>query len=111
LPTLKKTSRVIATGSTAATATGTATATGSADCNCNLGFYEETLIFQTSNFEILDPGDRCAELRRVCWCSQNFENPTFTPSNLICGFLDWCFWFSGTSGTLVLPVLWFSGTL
>jgi hypothetical protein len=43
----------------------------------------------------------CAELRRVSWCSQIFKNPTFTPSNLICGFLDWCFWFSGTSGTLV----------
>jgi hypothetical protein len=24
--------------------------------NCNLGFYEETLIFQTSNFEILIQG-------------------------------------------------------
>jgi hypothetical protein len=41
---------VIATGSTAATATGTATATAT------LGFYEETLIFQTSNFEILIQG-------------------------------------------------------
>jgi hypothetical protein len=47
---------VIATGSTAATATGTATATGSETANCNLGFYEETLIFQTSNFEILIQG-------------------------------------------------------
>jgi hypothetical protein len=57
LPTLEKISRVIATGSTAATATGTATATGSeSNCNCNLGFYEETLIFQTSNFEILIQG-------------------------------------------------------
>jgi hypothetical protein len=55
LPTLEKTSRVIATGSMAATATGTATATGS-ETDCNLGFYEETLIFQTSNFEILIQG-------------------------------------------------------
>jgi hypothetical protein len=44
-----KTSRVTATGSTDATAIGTATATA----DCNLGFYEETLIFQTLNFEIL----------------------------------------------------------
>jgi hypothetical protein len=39
---------VIATGSTAATAT----ATGSETATATLGFYEETLIFQTSNFEI-----------------------------------------------------------
>jgi hypothetical protein len=45
---------VTATGSTTATATGTATAT--AESNCNLGFYEETLIFQTSNFEVLIQG-------------------------------------------------------
>jgi hypothetical protein len=44
---------VIAAGSTAATATGTATATATL---CNLGFYEETLIFQISNFEILIQG-------------------------------------------------------
>jgi hypothetical protein len=55
---LRKTSRVIATGSTAATATGTATATGSetATATATLGFYEETLIFQTSNFENLIQG-------------------------------------------------------
>jgi hypothetical protein len=47
---------VIATGSTAATATGTATATADCNCNCNLGFYEKTLIFQTSNFENLIQG-------------------------------------------------------
>jgi hypothetical protein len=49
---------VIATGSTAAnaTATGTATATGSETATATLGFYEETLIFQTSNFEILIQG-------------------------------------------------------
>jgi hypothetical protein len=50
---------VIAAGSTAtgATATGTATATGSETATAtNLGFYEETLIFQTSNFEILIQG-------------------------------------------------------
>jgi hypothetical protein len=45
---------VTATGSTAATATTTgyeiATATAT------LGFYEKTLIFQTSNFEILIQG-------------------------------------------------------
>jgi hypothetical protein len=41
---------VIATGSTAATATG------NCNCNCNLGFYEKTLIFQTSNFENLIQG-------------------------------------------------------
>jgi hypothetical protein len=56
LPTLEKISRVIATGSTAATATGTATATGSETATATLGFYEETLIFQTSNFEILIQG-------------------------------------------------------
>ena len=63
-----------------------------------------------SNFKFWnsDPKNRCVELRRVCWCTQNFENPTFTPSNLIYGFLDWCFWFSGTS---VLLVLWFSSFL
>jgi hypothetical protein len=53
---------VIATGSTAATATGTATATATgtatatATATATLGFYEETLIFQTSNFEILIQG-------------------------------------------------------
>ena len=26
------------------------------NCNCNLEFYDETLIFQTSNFEILIQG-------------------------------------------------------
>jgi hypothetical protein len=52
LPTLEITSRVIATGSTAATATGSETATATA----TLGFYEETLIFQILNFEILIQG-------------------------------------------------------
>jgi hypothetical protein len=49
---------VIATGCTDATATGGATATGSetATATATLGFYEETLIFQTSNFEILIQG-------------------------------------------------------
>jgi hypothetical protein len=51
-----KTSRVIETGSTAAIATGTATATSSETATCNLGFYEKTLIFQTSNFENLIQG-------------------------------------------------------
>jgi hypothetical protein len=46
---------VIATGSTAATATGTATATV-LRLQLNLGFYEKTLIFQTSNFENLIQG-------------------------------------------------------
>jgi hypothetical protein len=50
---LLKTSRVFATGTTAATATDTATGS---ETDCNLGFYEETLIFQTSNFEILIQG-------------------------------------------------------
>jgi hypothetical protein len=43
---------VTATGSTAATAT----ATGSKTVTATLGFYEETLIFQTLNFEILIQG-------------------------------------------------------
>jgi hypothetical protein len=47
---------VIATGSTAATATGTATATVGFETATATGFYEETLIFQTSNFEILIQG-------------------------------------------------------
>jgi hypothetical protein len=49
---------VIAIGSTAATATGTAIAVGSetATATATLGFYEETLIFQTSNFEIMIQG-------------------------------------------------------
>jgi hypothetical protein len=50
---------VIAVGSTAATATAagseTATAAGS-ETTTATGFYEETLIFQTSNFEILIQG-------------------------------------------------------
>jgi hypothetical protein len=49
---LLKTSRVTATGTTTATATGSETTTATA----TLGFYEETLIFQTSNFEILIQG-------------------------------------------------------
>jgi hypothetical protein len=53
-----KTSRVTATGTPADTATAIDTATDSEtdNCNCNLGFYEETLNFQTSNFEILMQG-------------------------------------------------------
>jgi hypothetical protein len=46
-------------------------------------------------------------MRRVSWCNQIFENPTFTPLNLICGFLDWCFWFFGTSGTFGTLVFWY----
>lgn len=68
-----------------------------------------------SNFKFWksDPGDRCAELRRVCWCTQNFENPNFTPSNLLCGFYGlvllvfWYFWYSGTSGTSGTLVFWY----
>jgi hypothetical protein len=45
---------VIATGLTAATATATGSETATA--TASLGFYEETLIFQTSNFEILIQG-------------------------------------------------------
>ena len=51
---LLKTSRVIATGTTATTVTDTAT--GFETATATLGFYEETLIFQTSNFEILIQG-------------------------------------------------------
>jgi hypothetical protein len=49
---LLRTSRVTATGTTTDTSTDTetATATYSENCNYNLGFYEETLIFQTSKF-------------------------------------------------------------
>jgi hypothetical protein len=47
---------VTATGSTAATATGTATGSETATATATLGFYEKTLIFQTSNFEILIQG-------------------------------------------------------
>jgi hypothetical protein len=47
---------VIETGSTAAIATGTATATGSETATATAGFYEKTLIFQTSNFENLIQG-------------------------------------------------------
>jgi hypothetical protein len=55
---LLKTSRVFATGATAATANDTATATRYeiATTTATLGFYEETLIFQTSKFEILIQG-------------------------------------------------------
>ena len=62
-----------------------------------------------SNFKFWnsDPGDRCAWLRRVAWCPQIWEIPKFTPSNLLCGFLDWCFWFSGTSGTSGTLVFWY----
>jgi hypothetical protein len=51
-----KTLRVTATGIVDDTSTDTATAIDTATANCNLGFYEEILIFQTSNFEILIQG-------------------------------------------------------
>jgi hypothetical protein len=51
---------VTATGTAADTSTDTATAidtaTDSETATATLGFYEETLIFQTSNFEILIQG-------------------------------------------------------
>ena len=56
---LLKTSRVIATSTTADTSTNTATTIDTAtDCETvtAIGFYEETLIFQTSNFEIMIQG-------------------------------------------------------
>jgi hypothetical protein len=47
---------VTATGATTDTATAIDTATDSETATATLGFYEETLIFQTSNFEILIQG-------------------------------------------------------
>jgi hypothetical protein len=50
-----------------------------------------------------------AEASSLVWLVS--ENPNFDPSNLTNGFLDWCFWFSGTSGFLVLLVSGTSGFL
>ena len=81
------------------------------NCNCNLGFYEKTLIFQTSNFENLIQGidalswGEYAGVLRISKI-QILPLQIWSPD-----FMDWCFWFSGTSGTLVLLVLWFSGFL
>jgi hypothetical protein len=38
-----------------------------------------------------------------------FRKSNFYPLklDLICGFLDWCFWFSGTSGTSGTLVFWY----
>jgi hypothetical protein len=39
--------------------------------------------------------------------SSNLRKFKFYPPNLLCGFLDWCFWYSGTSGTSGTLVFWY----
>jgi hypothetical protein len=77
-------------------------------CNCNLGFYEKTLIFQTSNFENLIQG-----IDALSWGEYagvlRISKIQILPLQ-IC-YADFWTGASGTSGTLVLLVLlvlWFS---
>ena len=78
------------------------------NCNCNLGFYEETLFFQTLNFEILIQGIDALSWGKWVGAVRFLKIQLLPPQTWPTDF------WTGASGFLVLLillVLWFSSTL